>query len=112
MSMTFVGQSTDNRSRIILGVDDVPENLFLLKRIIERGGFLFMSAASGTECLEVTGRLVPRLILLDIEMPEMDGFETCRKLRQNPQLRNVPVAYLTARKTSEDVKAGLAAGGN
>jgi DNA-binding response OmpR family regulator len=57
-------------------------------------------------------RVTPRLILLDIQMPEMDGLETCRRIRAIRELAQVPVAFLTASKSAEDVRAGLAAGGN
>ena len=66
----------------------------------------------GAECLELSNRFIPKLILLDIRMPDMDGFETCRRLRTNPALRHIPVAFLTALKSAADVTTGLAAGGN
>jgi CheY-like chemotaxis protein len=99
-------------SKIVLGVDDAPENLFLLKAAVKAGGYTFLGAKSGLECLAFVRRVTPRLILLDIQMPEMDGFETCRQIRQRTELRGVPVAFLTALKSPDDVKAGLAAGGN
>jgi DNA-binding response OmpR family regulator len=71
-----------------------------------------MGAASGPELLALSLRVVPRLILLDIQMPEMDGFETCRRLRANRDLVRVPIAFLTGRKTFEDVAEGLSSGGN
>ncbi|HLG87923.1 MAG TPA: response regulator [Alphaproteobacteria bacterium] len=99
-------------SKVVIGVDDAPENLFMLQATLKQAGYSFLGAKSGLECLTLVSRVIPRLILLDVEMPELDGFETCRKLRANPELRHVPIAFLTARKTPADVNAGLAAGGN
>jgi CheY-like chemotaxis protein len=99
-------------SKIVLGVDDAPENLFLLQAVVKSGGYTFVAAKSGAECLTLLHRLTPRLILLDIQMPDMDGFATCRRLRANPALRHIPIAFLTALKTAADVTTGLAAGGN
>jgi CheY-like chemotaxis protein len=99
-------------SKVVIGVDDAPENLFMLQATLKHAGYSFLGAKSGFECLTLVSRVIPRLILLDIEMPDLDGFETCRKLRANPELRHVPIAFLTARKTPADVNAGLAVGGN
>jgi len=102
----------DLSSKIVLGVDDAAENLFLLQSAVKAGGYTFVGAHSGAECLSLLHRVVPRLILLDIEMPVMDGFATCRQIRAIPQLKHVPIAFLTARKTGEDVKKCLEVGGN
>jgi DNA-binding response OmpR family regulator len=99
-------------SKIVLGVDDAPENLFLLQATLRNAGYTFIGAKSGLECLSLVNRVIPRLILLDIEMPDMTGFDTCRRLRENRELRHVPIAFLTARKTPQDVTKGLDAGGN
>lgn len=104
--------SSDPSAKIVLGVDDAPENLFLLQSAVKAGGYTFMGARSGTECLSLLTRVVPRLILLDIEMPLMDGFETCRQIRAMPHLRQVPIAFLTARKTTEDVQKCIQLGAN
>jgi CheY-like chemotaxis protein len=111
MNMQTVNGAT-TASKIVLGVDDAPENLFLLQAAMKSAGYTFIAAKSGRECLSLLSRVTPRLILLDIEMPDLDGFETCRRIRQNRDLRHVPIAFLTARKGPEDVKSGLAAGGN
>lgn len=100
------------RGKIVLGVDDQPENLMILESLVEAQGFAFFGVASGFEALSLAVRVSPKLILLDVQMPGMDGFETCRRLRAIPELRPVPIAFLTARKASEDVRTGLAAGGN
>jgi CheY-like chemotaxis protein len=103
----------DRRSKIVLGVDDDESNVQLLSSLIENAGFTFMGASSGSECLSLLSRVQPRLILLDIEMaPGIDGFETCRRLREGPRLKSVPIVFLTGRKTGEDVKTCLKVGGN
>ena len=100
------------RAKIILAADDQPENIMMLESILESQGFTFFGASSGMECLSLVQRVNPRLILLDVQMPEMDGYETCRRLRRMTQFRTMPVAFLTARKEVEDVKTGIAVGGN
>ncbi|MEA2754013.1 MAG: hypothetical protein QOJ54_302 [Aliidongia sp.] len=103
----------DRRSKIVIGVDDESGNLQMLASLIEAAGFTFMGTSSGAECLTLILRIQPRLILLDIEMvPGMDGFETCRRIRHDVRLKAVPIVFLTARKTGEDVKKCLTAGGN
>ena len=108
--LTINGSGTSGK--IVIGVDDGPENLFLLQSVLKHAGYSFLGLKAGRDCLAVMARVIPRLILLDIEMPELDGFETCRKLREMPELTRVPIAFLTARKTPEDVTHGLQVGGN
>jgi two-component system, OmpR family, response regulator len=101
-----------NRAKVVLGVDDLPQHLKLLQQCIQAGGYTFIGAESGVECLALVTRVQPRLILLDVQMPDLDGFETCRRLRGDQGLNHVPIAFLTARNSPDDVKLGLAAGGN
>jgi len=100
------------KSKVVIGVDDQPENIMVLRALLAAHGYTFLAASSGPECISLATRNAPRLILLDIQMPEMDGFETCRRLRAIWTLRSVPIAFLTARKAPEDVKLGLSLGGN
>ncbi|HEV2674844.1 MAG TPA: response regulator [Aliidongia sp.] len=104
--------TSERRNKIIMAIDDQAETLLLIQGFVESAGFSFVGARRGREAVTLTARMVPRLILLDIQMPNIDGFQTCRLLRANPALRIVPIAFLTALKTSEDVTAGLSAGGN
>jgi CheY-like chemotaxis protein len=101
-----------NKGKVVIGVDDTLENLTLLGHVLGAAGYTFFGAPSGAECLAMLARIEPRLILLDIQMPEMDGFATCRAIRSHGRLRHMPVAFLTSRKTIEDVRAGVTAGGN
>jgi CheY-like chemotaxis protein len=102
----------DTKSTIVLAADDAEENLALLRVAVESAGYTFVGAKTGLECLRLISRMKPKLILLDVQMPNLDGFETCRRIRRLPQAGGIPVAFLTARNTVEDVKTGMAAGGN
>jgi CheY-like chemotaxis protein len=100
------------RSKIIMVVDDSWENLLHLQNLVESHGYVCLAVPSGPDCLELVNRAPPRVILLDIEMPMMDGFETCRRLRRIQAIRRVPIMFLTARKTAEAVRTGIGVGGN
>ena len=112
MAEPSAAPAANNRSKIIVGVDDVPESLALVDHIVSDAGYTFMGAGGAAECLALVARIVPQLILLDVEMPKMDGFDTCRLLRADGRLTHVPIAFLTARKSSEDVRKGMSVGGN
>ena len=99
-------------AKLIVGVDDAAENLLLLQHLVESAGYSFIAAKSGLEGLNLLNRVVPRLILLDVEMPEMDGFETCRRMRADYTLPYTPIVFLTARNTQDDVNRCVASGGN
>jgi CheY-like chemotaxis protein len=105
-------EAAARRAKTVLAADDQPENIMMLEALIERQGFTFFGVGSGAECISLAQRISPRFILLDVQMPEMDGFETCRRLRKIYPLIHVPVAFVTARKSAADVQAGIAAGGN
>jgi CheY-like chemotaxis protein len=95
-----------------MAVDDSPSDLSLLNMMLWSAGYSFVPVASGADCLSLIHRCPPRMILLDIQMPGLDGIETCRRLREIPELRTTPIAFLTACKVREDVRAGMTAGGN
>jgi two-component system, OmpR family, response regulator len=112
MTAGVVVNGANASGKVVIGVDDAPENLAMLQAAVRAGGFSFFGAESGRECLTLLNRVVPRLVLMDIEMPDMDGFEVCRRIRMIPEMRQVPVAFLTVRRTPEDVKHCLDVGGN
>lgn len=85
-----------NKQRCILVVDDEPNNVLLLEELLTSEGYTTLPASSGREALEVTAKSQPDLILLDVMMPEMDGFEVCDRLRQNSKFKTVPIIFLTA----------------
>ncbi|MEW6493360.1 MAG: response regulator [Cyanobacteriota bacterium] len=85
-----------NPTARILLVDDDPTNLLLLEELMLAEGYVPLLATSGTEALEIIAQSVPDLILLDVMMPDMDGFEVCRQLREDARFHTLPVIFLTA----------------
>jgi len=94
---------------VVLVVDDTQLNLILLTRILEKD-YTILSARSGKEALDTAFANPPDLILLDIMMPEMDGFEVCRRLKDNPSTTHVPVIFITAKNEVEDEERGFSLG--
>jgi two-component system, cell cycle sensor histidine kinase and response regulator CckA len=99
---------TDSLS--ILVVDDESESLVLLTGILAAEGYQVRSANSGQLALESAAARLPQLILLDIRMPGIDGFEVCRQLKANEKTRDVPLIFLSAAKDVEEQVAGLRLG--
>lgn len=95
----------------ILIVDDTPANLEILGRMLRDAGFKVRAAADGPRALTALERAIPDLVLLDISMPDMDGFEVCQKMHANPRLSDVPVIFLSARTNLEDKVKAFASGG-
>jgi len=91
----------------IMVVDDEPDVVDLVKLVLESDGFDVVTAYSGKECLEKLEKATPDLILLDIMMPQMDGWEVYSRLRGNPRTKDIPVAMLTAKSQSIDKMIGL-----
>ncbi|GKT26146.1 two-component system response regulator [Acidovorax sp. SUPP3334] len=94
----------------VLVVDDTPDNLTLMGTLL-RDHYHVKVANQGEKALRIAqSSPPPDLILLDIMMPGIDGYEVCRQLKAHPQSRDIPVIFLTARSTSDDERTGLAAG--
>ena len=94
----------------ILVIDDHPGTLDIISMTLQRNGYDVYSARSGREGLQLAEAELPALILLDVMMPDMDGLEVCRKLRQNDGLSDTPIIMFTALSRAEDKLAGFAAG--
>lgn len=95
----------------ILIVDDTPENLRLLAEILGKRGYKVRPARSGPTALASVKAAHPDLILLDILMPEMDGYEVCRRLKANPATQDIPVIFVTALSETENILHAFAVGG-
>ncbi|CDZ40509.1 DNA-binding response regulator [Neorhizobium galegae] len=96
---------------IVLLVDDSPETLGFLTEALEKSGFSVLIATTGHSALNIVERITPDLILLDAVMPGMDGFETCRKLKTNGGVTQVPVIFMTGLTETEHVVNALDSGG-
>jgi len=96
---------------LILVVDDQPQNLDILVSYLARSELQLAVATSGQDALELAQEQHPDLILLDIMMPGMDGFEVCQRLKQTPELANIPVIFMSALSDSDSRVRGFAAGG-
>ena len=95
----------------ILVVDDTEDNLDLLEFALKRKPVHMLRASSGKECLQLAAQYHPDVILLDIQMPEMDGFETLKRLRASKKCADIPVIFLTARrKDASSIEQGLLLG--
>lgn len=101
-------EHNEKKSKILI-VDDTPENIDILGKILSEYKRVF--ARSGAKALEKAGSIPPPdLILLDIMMPEMDGYEVCRRLKDNPATKDIPVVFITALSEAEDEAKGIELG--
>ncbi|MBK7676373.1 two-component system response regulator [Accumulibacter sp.] len=99
-----------NDKATVLVVDDTPDNLSLMSALL-KNSYKVKVANHGDKALRIaTSATPPELILLDVMMPDIDGYEVCRRLKANPRTRDIPVIFLTARSEVEDEQKGLALG--
>ena len=94
----------------ILVIDDLPENVFILQDRLEGEGYEVITAYDGNTGIEKTRSLLPDLILLDVMMPDITGFEVCKILVSDDRTKHIPIILVTARAGAEDTKEGLEAG--
>jgi DNA-binding response OmpR family regulator len=97
-------------SPLILVVDDERDFRAIVSHVLEQGGYRVETAADGAEALRRFEELSPHLVVLDGHLPDIDGFEVCRRLRQMPQGKDVPVLLCTVRSALSTVAAGFDAG--
>lgn len=94
----------------ILAVDDDPEVLGTLGRVLEHENYDVTLASSGAQALNFLDKRKPDMVILDIIMPEMDGITICRQLRRDPRFAALPILFLTAKGSTDDIVQGLDAG--
>ncbi len=96
---------------LALIVDDSVETIGMLNESLEAAGISTLVALEGNQALSIAGKMLPDVILLDAIMPNMDGFEVCRQLKLDPELKDIPVIFMTGMTDTEHVIRGLNAGG-
>jgi len=105
------GKEPEPIGATILIVDDIPANLNLLREALEPEGYKILGATSGERALQIANRTVVDLILLDIVMPGINGFETCRRLKSEPKTADIPVIFITVKDEVENIVTGFQVGG-
>lgn len=96
-------------SRILI-VDDTPANIQTLSAILKEKGYQISVATNGLQALSVLERVRPDLILLDVMMPEMDGFEACERIKKSPDWHDIPIIFLTSKTETADIVRGFELG--
>jgi diguanylate cyclase (GGDEF)-like protein len=94
----------------VLIADDSPSNLQLLYDILSKAGYEVLAAENGKEVLEIIEEETPDIFLLDVMMPRMDGLDLCQRLKRDPRFEAVPIIFITAKNSSEDIVRGFAVG--
>ncbi len=97
-------------SKKILLVDDSMTTLMMEKMILRKGPYDLVTASDGEEALDAAQRELPDLILLDVVMPKMDGFEVCKRLKEIPETKDIPIIMVTTRGEPEKVERGYELG--
>jgi len=96
---------------VVLAVDDSPDSLAMINDTLEEEGFSVLIALEGRQAIKIAEKMRPDIILLDAIMPNLDGFETCHLLKQNPSLAEIPVIFMTGLTDTQSIVKGLEAGG-
>ena len=95
----------------ILSVDDEPVNQRIVDNFLNKQ-YELAFATNGVECLDALEQRKPDLILMDINMPQLNGFEACAKIRSNPEYRRIPIIFVSTSKLKQDKRGSLAVGGD
>ncbi|MCL4378572.1 MAG: diguanylate cyclase [Actinobacteria bacterium] len=98
------------RQPVILIVDDVQDNIKVLGNILKEENYKISAVSNGTQAISIAVAIHPDLILLDVMMPELDGFETCNKLKNIPETKDIPIIFLTAKSETQDIINGFKIG--
>ena len=91
-------------------VDDEPNILISLEFLLTKGGFKVFVARDGAEALEIVRKEIPSMVILDIMMPNVDGYEVCNYIKNNDPYKNMKVIFLSAKTKKEDIEKGLQMG--
>ncbi|MBU2886930.1 response regulator [Gilvimarinus agarilyticus] len=99
------------KKNVVLVVDDSIDSIRMISDVLEEADMTVLVALEGSQAITITQNITPDIILLDAIMPNMDGFETCRALKEQPKLMDVPIIFMTGLSDTENVVMGLKSGG-
>jgi len=99
------------RKTVVMVVDDAVDCIRMINEALESAGMTVLIALEGSQALTISQNITPDIVLMDAIMPNMDGFETCRRLKQNPDFANTPIIFMTGLSDTEHVVMGLKCGG-
>ena len=99
------------RKTVVMVVDDAVDCIRMINDALEGAGMTVLIALEGSQALTISQNITPDIVLMDAIMPNMDGFETCRRLKQNPDFANTPIIFMTGLSDTEHVVMGLKCGG-
>jgi signal transduction histidine kinase len=102
--------SEKKKKPLILIAEDIPRNMEIVCSILKKSGYRFAMAGDGKQAVEMAPLVKPDLILMDVMMPEMNGFEACELLKKDPALKDIPIIFLTAKADTMDIVKGFEIG--
>lgn len=94
----------------ILVAEDEPDIRELMTFMLRFAGYEVVAASNGEDAVHLAGRELPDLVIMDVRMPRMTGYDACRMIKTNPELRDVPVVFLSAKGQDSEIKSGMEAG--
>jgi len=101
----------DDQKTVVMVVDDAVDSIRMINEALEEAGMTVLVALEGNQALTISQNITPDVVLMDALMPQMDGFETCRRLKENPAFADIPIIFMTGLSDTEHVVMGLNAGG-
>ena len=112
--MGYVVMDRDNGGAppTVMVVEDFEDNRFMMRRLLEMSGYRVLEAVNGEEAVELAHRERPQLILMDLSLPQLDGLAATRRIRQYPDMKDVPIVAVSAHDTADFHADALAAGCN
>ena len=106
-----MAENKDEQKELILVVEDDPLSMQIVAHLLEDAGYCVQSVADGRRCLEFVQDACPQVILMDINMPVLDGIETCRRLKNDEKTRSIPVIFVTGNTDDQTLASAFGAGG-
>ena len=110
MANTSVENPIKKKGTLIMTVEDDPVSRRIIQTVLEKSGYLVETAASAEDALLALRKMVPAVLILDVMMPAMSGFDLCHIIKRDARLQKIPVVFLTTRDTPADFKSGAEVG--